>query len=193
MNGIRWFAAGNDLLLVLDDLERRRAVRYALAGSFSSETIQQWTTGRQLPSLGKADGEQAALCSAFLITDVNMPIVGRRILQFDGRSRFAVDQLANPDSVVLTPAGEWRGEMLLAGGLGTAHKTAISKALMRLVSTSVKKHFTKARGYWLGPQALHQLRAGERLTIAEQSPREFDLTLDVRTVCRPKPTFFRKS
>jgi hypothetical protein len=180
MSQISLFAVRDDFLLVLDDLERRRTVKYVLAGSSGSDSIQQWTTGRQLPNLGKADGEQAALCSAFLITDFSVPVVTRRIDQLDHQTRFDVDQLVNPDSIVLTPAGEWRGEMLLAGAFGTAHKTPLSQSLMRLVSSSVKRHFTKTKGYWLGPQALHQLQAGKRLTIAEQSPPEFDLTMDAR-------------
>jgi len=41
----------------------------------------------------------------------------------------------------------------------------------------VQKMFVRLGAYHVGPKALDLLKAGKRLTIAEQSPREFDLIL----------------
>jgi len=46
---------------------------------------------------------------------------------------------------------------------------------MRLFSRTIRKHFTKIKVFWVGPEAMIGFRSGYRLTIAEQSPPEFDL------------------
>ncbi len=46
---------------------------------------------------------------------------------------------------------------------------------MKLFHGAVRKQFTKVRAFYVEPQALTWLYAGKRLTISDQSPREFDL------------------
>jgi hypothetical protein len=46
---------------------------------------------------------------------------------------------------------------------------------MTLFETGFKKSFHKVRAYFVGPEALKAAQFGTRLTIATQSPPEFDL------------------
>jgi hypothetical protein len=86
-----------------------------------------------------------------------------------------VEQLDNPDSVLLIAGGEWKDGTVISGSVTTVSTSEFSKTLMRCVYSVVRKDFTKVRAYWVGPDALKALRNGRRLTIAIQSPPEFDL------------------
>jgi len=52
-----------------------------------------------------------------------------------------------------------------------------AKHLLQKFTYEVRKRFERIRGYYVGPEAHELLKEGKRLTIAEQSPREFDLVL----------------
>jgi hypothetical protein len=71
----------------------------------------------------------------------------------------------------------WNEEILLAGRVGTASNSEESQKLMKRFHSAIKRRFIKVKAYWVGHGALELLRSGNRLTIAEQSPREFDFTV----------------
>jgi hypothetical protein len=102
-------------------------------------------------------------------------VIPRRVEQFDGRVRFDVDQMLNPDSIVFTPGGEWKKQMIIAGLFATVSSSQPAQQLMRQINGAVRKYFTKINAYWVGPEALARLRSGFRLTMAEQSPPMYDL------------------
>jgi hypothetical protein len=87
-----------------------------------------------------------------------------------------MDQLLNPDTVRLIPAGLWGEDIVLAGMVDTVSDSPIAQELMKRFNSAFKIQFSKVKGYWVGPEALAFLNAGKRLTIAAQSPPEFDLT-----------------
>jgi hypothetical protein len=91
------------------------------------------------------------------------------------QERFDVYQNMNPDSIHLVLGGEWTDGAIISGSIATISKSPISQALMRSAHSAVKKHFTRVRAFWVGPEALIALRSGRRLTCAVQSPPEFDL------------------
>jgi hypothetical protein len=175
MKRIPFFALKSDLLLVLRDIESKRSVKYVSANTFATGNAEQWPTGHLIPDLGRAAGEQAAACKMFLITYPELPVQLRRVKRDDGRTSFIADQLSNPDTITVVPAGKWKDNIIIAGAFGTASESAISQALMRTANAAVKRHFTKVRAFWVGPEALIYLRSGKRLTIAEQSPSVLDL------------------
>jgi hypothetical protein len=175
MKRLSIFALEPDLRLILNEIEGKVSVTYTLAESTPAAELRQWSHGAEIKDIGIADGEQTALCRIFLITKDGMPVLARRVEQSDGKTRFDVDQMSNPDSIAFTPAGEWKREMIIAGLFSTLSSTSQSQALMRLVTASVKKHFTRINGYWVGPKALLRLRDGFRLTMAEQSPSTYNL------------------
>ncbi|XVJ59925.1 MAG: hypothetical protein HEQ23_11200 [Tepidisphaera sp.] len=90
---------------------------------------------------------------------------------------YVLDQLHNPDTVVLTPAGMWKDDVLLHGLVSTVSDSPIAKEIMKLFAAAIKKQFVKVRSFWVGPDALALLKRGKRLTIAAQSPAEFDLKI----------------
>jgi hypothetical protein len=175
MMRINLFAMRDDLLLVLGKLEASRPARYARATRLPGPIPEIWNSCKYLPRLGQATGDQAVACDAFLIFDGDSTVQVEKMRMFDEDDRFDVDQSMNPDSIVLFPGGEWIDGTVIAGSIATISKSPIAQALMRAVHSGVKKHFTRVNAFWVGPEALAAFRNGRRLTIAIQSPPEFDL------------------
>jgi hypothetical protein len=175
MKRIHIFALESDLHLILRQIEARELVTYTSTEPMPTPELQQWAHGMEIDDIGIAAGEQTALCQEFLITNFGTPVTATRVEQFDGKIRFHVDQELNPDSIVFTPAGEWKRQMIIAGLFATLSSSSQAQGLMRLVSAAIKKHFTRVKGYWVGPRALLRLRNGFRLTMAEQSPPIYNL------------------
>jgi hypothetical protein len=172
---INFFALKGDMLLVLGELEAKRQVKYVQGGRLDGPKPEIWYTATDLPSLGQATGDQQAACDDFLIVDRGADVLISTMTMLSGDDRFDVYNGGNPDSIEFQPAGEWKDGAIICGRFATLHKTPESQALMRMVRSRIKKHFTRVRAYWVGPEALTALRSGRRLTMAIQSPSEFNL------------------
>lgn len=175
MTRVYFFATKDDLLLVLGWLEAKMSVKYTRRGMLPGPEPEVWKSGADIPGLGRAAGDQAVSCDFFLIVDAPsaVNVVSRPML--NGERRYDVEQPGNPDSVLLNVGGEWDDGSLISGSVMTISQSNISQGLMRAIHNGVKKHFTRVRAYWVGPEALVWLRSGKRLTYAVQSPPEYDL------------------
>jgi hypothetical protein len=180
MSQIRFFALKDDLIPVLDVVERKGPLKYTLTGNFlvaeMKGEITVFETGTDIPDLGTASGDQQAACDSFLVCEGNVEIRLRRIRGNDG-DRVCVDQLVNADTVTFTPGGIWNGDVVLSGRVATVSDTVVAQTLMRRFKSAIKKTFTKVGAYYIGPNALTLLKSGRRLTDAVQSPPEYDLKL----------------
>jgi hypothetical protein len=172
---IEFFALKSDLLLVLETVEAKRPVKYTLATTSGELRRQEWSRAAEIDGIGFAQGAQTMACTQFLLTNAQTTVQSWRRKEFDGTVHFDVDQRLNPDSIFLTPAGDWNGRMIIAGRIATTSDSPASQALMRLATSRIKKYFTRVRACWVGPEALKQFRAGKRLAVAEQSPALYDL------------------
>jgi hypothetical protein len=175
MRQIVFFATKDDLLPMLCVVEAHASLNYALAGNFQKPGLEEYSNGAEIPNLGRATCESAVSSDTYLVYPRSLPIEVRVLEGDGGAKRYCVDQLLNPDTVGFTPAGVWNDEVMLYGRVATASDSAGSQALMRRFHTAIKKRFARVKGYYVGTQAYALLKAGKRLTIAEQSPREFDL------------------
>jgi hypothetical protein len=99
--------------------------------------------------------------------------------QSDGIRSFHIDQLYNQDTMTFSPGGLWRSNILLYGRFHAIYSSSFkaAKQLVGKFNYQFRKHFTKIGVYYVGPAAQVLLKNGARLTIAEQSPRDFDLRL----------------
>ena len=94
---------------------------------------------------------------------------------------YSFDQLENPDTITFSAGGLWK-DMLLYGRFATctASFSPISKKLLQRYTYHVRKHFKYIGAYYVGQEAEEMLRQGKRLTLAEQTPKNFDLQLPAR-------------
>jgi len=178
MKQIRFFIADDDLVSVLSEVERETSLQYVRAGSFAKPSSEVFRAGADLPGLGLATAESAVNSESFLVAEEATQIRSRPATLKNGTRSYFVDQLDNPDTVALTPAGRWQDEAVLYGTVGTASDSDASIKLLRSFERVIKRKFKKVKAFWVGPKAMLLLQKGMRLTIAVQSPKEFDLSLE---------------
>lgn len=171
---IHIYATKADLLPVLVAVEAQQPVQYVLTGNFSHRPRKRYATATAIPSLDRADSDTGSTCRSYLVADSHQEIAVRT-LNGVGGTRFLIDQLENPDTIVIQPGGFWTDGSLLSGDIGTASDSAVSTTLMKRVASVLKKSFTKIKAYYVGTEALSLLRTGRRLTPSAQSTGRLDL------------------
>jgi hypothetical protein len=171
-----FFATADDLLPVLLSVEAKRAVVYTPFKHIHEPRVDQYRTARDLPTLFRPQPYESAVGGpAYLVTEAGTEVVLRQLPRFEGKDRWSVDQLANPDSTVLRHGGLYKEKILLHGEVRTAYKTKVAQRLQRAFDAVIRKHFVKIQAFYVGPAAEAMLDSGCRLTPAEQCPREIDL------------------
>jgi hypothetical protein len=172
---IVFFAVEGDLLPVLEAVEQAGAVSYFPMDSSSSAVSDAILRAADIPKLGAASAASSINCDAYLVVERSVSIAIRTVRQTTGVNAYVVDQLENPESVVLTPGGLWTEGVIIMGRVATASDAPMSQALMKRFQRAVKRSFTKIRAFYVGPHAAACMDRGYRLTIASQSPRDLDL------------------
>jgi hypothetical protein len=178
MKHVLFFALRDDLAAVIEVVEANTQIKYVRMGNFTTPETETFLSGLELPNLGKADSDSASTCTSYLVCRRDTPVNVRALEGAGGVSRFLVDQLSNPDTVVFTPAGLWDDDTLLHGRVATISESELSQEMMKVFGAVFRKKFTKLKAFFVGPMALAFLNAGKRLTSSAQSPREFDLIPD---------------
>ncbi|MEP7218852.1 MAG: hypothetical protein ABI876_08035 [Bacteroidota bacterium] len=177
MAHILFFALKEDLLPILEAVERRGPLKYVEIGSFLVDESHSFSHGSELPSLGTSTANSTVSNRSYLVAKATVQILTKRWVRNDGSERFFIDQLINPDTVEFNPGGCWGSDIVLYGRVATVSDSGPSQELMKAFRSAFRKNFTKIKAYWVGPQALILLKAGKRLTISEGSPSDYDLTM----------------
>ena len=171
-----FFATADDLLPVLLSVEVKHAVVYTPFGHIYEPRADHFRTARDLPTLFQPQPYESALGGpAYLVTEAGTEVVLCQLSRYEGKDRWSVDQLDNPNSTVLRHGGLFKENVLLSGEVRTAYKTTVALRLQRAFDTAIRKHFDKIQAFYVGPAAEGLLDSGCRLTAAEQCPPEFDL------------------
>jgi hypothetical protein len=200
-----FYATRDDLLEVMESVEHLTPLKYVRFGTVTKLPPESFDVAVNIPNLGKASHPSAVGCEKFLVCDPRTAIQPRQLetlTQGDsnrstiaiagreypikkpcssalaGLDRYAIDQLANPDTITFTPGGLWKDDVMLHGSFGTASNSPSSRKILSQFCRAVASQFTKVKAYYVGRQALAFLKDGKRLTIAEQSPSDFDLAVE---------------
>jgi len=179
MAEIRFFAIRDDIVPVLEAVERKQVLKYVRAGRFLTSTPDLYSRGSEIPDLGLAARDSAIACQSFLVCAPEMLVEIEPVDQYDGVRSYHIDQLRNPNTITFSSGGLWAEDVLLYGRFATvsASFSDYARRLMNRFRDELGKRFDRVQGSYVGPRAMELLKAGKRLTIAQQSPREFDLSL----------------
>jgi hypothetical protein len=177
MKQLLFFALRDDLLEMIQAVERAQTLKYVLMGQFPSADLQCFDEGAQIPNLGSASAESAINCESYLVALHGTSLSVRSRSTAAGADRYFVDQLVNPDTITFTPGGIWHETVLLHGRVATISESGPSRDLMKAFSAVIRKQFSKVKAYHLGSNARKFLEQGNRLTISAQSPPQFDLQI----------------
>lgn len=170
-----FFALPDDLLPVFQLVESKHRITYTLTGLLASSQLTTVGSGSMLPSLFLPASHSSVQCDSYLITLADTEIQIRAVPQLAGGTKFAVDQLVNPDSITITHGGVYSPGILISGRVATVSDTPTAKALQSAFSRAIAKSFIRVKAFWVGPGALELLKEGNRLTQSASSPREYDL------------------
>jgi hypothetical protein len=178
MNHMHFFALKEDLVALFELVDSKGPLKYVAMGNFlrsdSGEGIKIINNGAEIPNLGKASADSSAACESYLVCELDTPIE-LRTAGLNGE-RVCIDQLANPDSAEFKGGGILNEDIVLCGRIATASDSHLSQTLMKRFHAAIRKTFSKVRAFYVGPKAFTLLENGKRLTMAAQSPPEFDLT-----------------
>jgi hypothetical protein len=179
----QFFALREDMLPVLAKIESNGPLGYALADRFLQPHYPTYSSGAEIPNLGIASAASAVGCDRYLVYETSTKLLLRTVTETDRdnrpiRTSYRLDQLHNPDTIVFQPGGVWKGDTLLHGSVSTVPwSNEATKKIRARFQYAIRKHFASIRGYYVAPGAMEMLKAGKRLTIAVQSPHDFDLVL----------------
>ena len=172
---VNFFATRCDLLDLLTEVEAGLHVHYCQGGLFDAPRVVEYKHAGDIPDLGFTAEDASIKGTSFLIARQTTVFILREIRQRTGGTRYAIDQLWNPDTVAFAPGGLFDDRTLMAGTFGTCSSCPQSLGLLRLFRKAVRRRWSKIRSYFAGPEAEKILDAGGRLTTDVRAPLEYDL------------------
>lgn len=175
-----FYATRGDLLALFSAVETMGSLKYLQTGNFSAEgyagerAAQQLNSGADIVGLGVAGSHSSAGCSQYLVVESSEPIELRRIVAKDGQARILVDQLLNPNSIVVNVGGMYRENVFIEGLVSTTGVTPQAKRLFERWRRQLKRVWVKVGPYFLGPNICQLDVANVRFTVDAMNPRGLD-------------------
>lgn len=162
---VSFFATRGDLTAVAQEVTQVRPVDFVHAGLFAEPRLQVL-----------ADVDHFCAFETYLVVDRGIVVSLRPVSQRAGGQMYAVDQVDNPDTIVLHVGGVLADQHLIAGQIGTVGNSKQSDEIHSLFVRLIRKRFEKVKAFYVGPEAAAMLDSGARLSATPKSPKEYDLT-----------------
>lgn len=173
---LQFFCTRQDLLAVLCAVEVGVQLQYVRIGLFENKEANAFLSASKIEDLGISRYGGNAKDAAYLVMRSDVMSTLREVPQKAGGALYALDQLMNPDSVVLRPGGLFADQTLIGGQVGTASGSEESVALYETLGRGLRSACKKVRSYWVGPEARVLWKKGFRLTSGADAPRSMDLS-----------------
>ena len=142
---------------------------------FDRSELISFTRSSNLPNLGRSQTGAFGSGPRYLLLENEAKPNLRAIRRNDSSDWWAIDQLLNPGSVVLTIGGSFGDRVLIRSEISTTGLSSGSTSLLNAAKRAVAKDFSRVRAFWVGPEALGLLSRGWRLTTNVAAPPEYDL------------------
>lgn len=172
---IDFFATAEDLCPLLAAIESKCDLEFVECGLFDHEQRPVYRSLSSSSVLGVALVGDSNREQTYLVGRAPAGFKVRSIAQRRGGTKYAIDQMINPCTVVLRPGGKYCDSAVIAGMVGTVSNDPTSIKLMKAFSDEIKKTFTAVRGNRVGCTALDLLKTGMRLTSDVRTSLEYDL------------------
>lgn len=170
-----FFATRNDILPILEEIEKKIPIKYTVAGAFSvAVPLDTFFRSAEDARVGIPNYPNGLASWGFLITKPETQVALSFIQTIYG-PRYFVDQLLNPESQILTPGGRWANDIVLEGRIASVLKTPFSSKVERLFRRLASAKFEKIKGIYVGREAAEILDAGGRLASAVNANPDYDL------------------
>lgn len=172
---VYFFATRNDILPILEEIEKKIPIKYTVAGAFSlAVPLDTFFKSAEDERIGVPQYPSHVGSWDFLITKPETQ-VALSFMQTNYGPRYFVDQLLNPESQILTPGGTWANDIILSGRIASVLKTPFSSKVERLFRRLASAKFEKIKAFYVGREAAEILDAGGRLASAVNANPDYDL------------------
>jgi hypothetical protein len=161
------YATSEDWHRLLMSVSSQRPLKLVKAGLFATAVADV--------ADGLDDLDMLEPFSGYLVLARVDPISMQLVPQRRGDPKYAVDQLNNPNSIVLQVGGMASQDRLVAGQVGTVRAEQAAQELHAVFEKAIKRQFVKIKSYYVAPLALKLLDNGARLTPTRNSPQAYDL------------------
>ena len=94
---------------------------------------------RNSADLGRVPHGDPNQSAGYLVADRRVPIAARAVPQRRGGVKYAIDQVANPKSIVFWPGGVFGENCLIAGEVGTVSDDPSSLELFQSFAKAIKR------------------------------------------------------
>ena len=175
MSRVHFFATRKDILSICDVVEQKLDLKILRAfqvptkqakvpAKQAKDAYAEYYSFRDIPDLGKANGgnRKNGPCFVLVNKSIDVPMRNTTLAKAPYIRLWAVNK---EEAVSFCPGGEYRDDGIIFGEVMTEFSCKESERIVRAFRTAMKKQFgIKARGAWVGPEALERLKAGARLT-----------------------------
>ena len=181
MRGMRinFFCCRADLRIIVENIEKSLNLKYIPSGIYSSiHDIRPYSSLLDYADLGiKKSGEHQS--EFFLVAEAISEITFDKCHKIDGSVQYSVNQLCNPDSIVLYPGGIYMGNFLIHGQVSTIGTGYNAQKLMKVFRKEIKRQCPKKNHvFYFSEGVEHLYNSGVRLiTINVNEPVEYDLKI----------------
>jgi len=176
---LMFFGLIEDYELILKKIETQIFVKYYLMGLLDNKKIPSYNSIFDVSNIGYTQSGDWNRVDTYLVlkkeTKLNIEIIPQK----NGGTKFAVDQLYNPESIELKLGGIHKDikNVLVAGRIATVSEEITSLELYKIFTTNFRKKFKKIGAFYVGEFAKEKLKSCWRLVTDVNSPKEYDLAL----------------
>lgn len=157
-----FFADYIDLQSIAESL-KEQPIRYFKAGSFDNDSVLEYSSLIDIPSIGIAASGISTLLDYYIVLPSSLRLNVRAVTQNAGGVKYFVDQLKNPVSIIIRIGGEWNKQAIIPTTVDTLYNDTESLKIFNNFAQIVRR-FKKIDSVAIGESALAKFKEGYRLT-----------------------------
>lgn len=170
---IMFYLKSKELIEILSILKKDLEIEIIKAGISDVPKIKKLdieNADQYFQQVPTGDWNQNNKC---LIVSKGENIIIREIKQRNGTMRYSVDQMKNPESLILFVGGEYKDNVLIAGKIGYLTEGCFTKLAFNAFKKIITSISKKREGWYLSKD----LNQSCRLTTNVNSSEEYDLKI----------------
>jgi hypothetical protein len=175
---LMFFTLLTDIEKSIRDFESEIDSQYYKTGLLDSKNVPKYNSILDVPNVGFSTSGDWNRIDSYLIIKKLTSLKIRDVQQRTGEIKFSVDQMSNPKSIELKLGGIYKENIIVAGRIATISEDLDSLELFKSLTNKIKKQFKKIGVFYVSKSAEEKLKIGWRLVTNENSPKEYDLTLN---------------
>ena len=174
---IYFFATEQDIIQIANAVEKKVSIQYFRRENLEQPEFVAYSRFQNVPDIYNRKKEKNNnIGSQYLVLNEGITISHRVIKLKKGGLRYTIDQVTNPQSIVLNTGRNIKKlNTILPGALGTVSENPSSLELFKIFHRTIRKTWEKVQSYFIGPEATVILDSGGRLAIGINSPVLYDL------------------